>query len=569
MPEKIELPPKYYLEYFEYLLNFVRKKYAGILNENELFFLSEFENLSEDEQCLFIRFTNRRGAFFRSEKLKYAEILEIPQVIDSLISKNFIEALSHAHFPFAAEVLDIYNKTELISLAKMLNLDTKGKTSLKKEEVLDWLLENSDFEEIVHWLNHQPASVIKVKFETEVMMLKFLFFGSRYGDMTEFVVRDLGFQTYEKYDEEKMVAFFSTRQEAEDKFRVSIVREDFYLMQQSEVDPKDIFSWFIDWAENNSKELAEVARPSFERLVLKIGAFLEKQKLSEEALMIFRLTEEAPSRERQVRILHKLKNIEEARALCDQILLNPQNADEQFFAVDFINKLESVLLKKRAKKTVTRQLHSSESISLEADWKRRVELGVIDYYEKRGRKAAFTENHLWRSFFGLLFWDIIFDTETLAIHHPLQRSPSDLFKPNFFEKRKSKMEERLEIFEDKEEAQQFIYTIFFEKYGITNPLVDWYGGLFPLLVTLVEKLNAEQISTLMLEMARNLKENIRGFPDLLIWDDGDYCFIEVKSPTDNLSSQQLYWLRFFEEHRIKAKVLRVEWEKPEADEEPG
>lgn len=284
--------------------------------------------------------------------------------------------------------------------------------------------------------------------------------------------------------------------------------------------------------------------------------------------MIFRLTEEAPSRERQVRILHKLKNIEEARALCDQILLNPQNADEQFFAVDFINKLESVLLKKRAKKTVTQQLHSSESISLEADWKRRVELGVIDYYEKRGRKAAFTENHLWRSFFGLLFWDIIFDTETLAIHHPLQRSPSDLFKPNFFEKRKSKMEERLEIFEDKEEAQQFIYTIFFEKYGITNPLVDWYGGLFPLLVTLIEKLNVGQISTLMLEMARNLKENIRGFPDLLIWDDGDYCFIEVKSPTDNLSSQQLYWLRFFEEHRIKAKVLRVEWKKPEADQEP-
>jgi hypothetical protein len=46
------------------------------------------------------------------------------------------------------------------------------------------------------------------------------------------------------------------------------------------------------------------------------------------------------------------------------------------------------------------------------------------------------------------FWDIIFDTESMAIHHPLQRSPSDLFKPTFFEKRQQKMEERLEILDD-------------------------------------------------------------------------------------------------------------------------
>jgi hypothetical protein len=41
----------------------------------------------------------------------------------------------------------------------------------------------------------------------------------------------------------------------------------------------------------------------------------------------------------------------------------------------------------------------------------------------------------------------------------------------------------------------------------------------------------------MLEMALNLRENTRGFPDLLVWNDEDYAFIEIKSPTDHLSSR--------------------------------
>lgn len=573
-PEKIELPPKYYLEYFQYLLTFVQKKYQHILNENEQQFLSAFEALTEDEKCLFIRFANRTGSFFRTEKLKYAEIEDIPEVLNSLINKGFVEPLSSKHLPQAYEVLDVFNKSELIFLAKMLNLETRGKASLKKEEVLDWLLEVGDWEEIHFLLNEKDFSaihavqhsVVKVCFEEEVQLLKFLFFGTRHGDMSEFVTRDLGFQSYEKYDEDKMVAYFQTRQEVEDKLKVSLAREDFYLMQEAKIEYLEIFNWFMDWTETHRKELTEIAIPTFERFTLKVGAYLEKLKALDEALIVFRLTEQSPSRERQVRILDKLKNKEEAKALCELILAEPQNADEHFFAEDYLNRLEAALQKKKSKKAITQHLHGSESITIDLIWKRQVEMGVIDYYERHGKKATFTENHLWRSLFGLLFWDIIFDTDTLAIHHPLQRSPSDLFKPTFFEKRKERMEERLLMLEDIDATTIYIHNIFFEKYGITNPLVDWYGGLFPLILTLLEKLSPEQISLIMLEMARNLRENVRGFPDLMMWSDGEYCFVEVKSPTDSLSNQQLYWQRFFEKINVQSKVLRVEWQKPNLDE---
>jgi VRR-NUC domain len=562
-PEKIELPPKYYLEYFQYLINFVQKKYAHILNETEQSFLAQFEALTEDEKCLFIRFTNRTGSFFRTEKLKYSEIENIPEVLNVLIQKSFVEPLTYSHITQAGEVLDIFNKTELIEMAKMLNLETRGKASMKKEEVLDWLFEVGDWEEIVELLNYQdfteihalPHSVVKVGFETEVAMLKFLFFGSRHGDMTEFVTRDLGFQNYEKYDEDKMVAYFQTRQEVEDKFKVSIAREDFYLMQQADIENIEIYNWFMDWADTHRKDLSEIAQPTFERFTLKVAAHLEKKKALDEALEVFRMTEEPPSRERQVRILDKLKNKEEAQALCEMMLVDYKNANEQFFAEDYLNRLST----KKSKKAVTKHLHNSESVTIDILWKRQVEFGVIDYYEQRGLKATFTENHLWRSLFGLMFWDIIFDTDTLAIHHPLQRSPSDLFKPTFFEKRKERMEERLLMLEDADATTVYMNRIFFEKFGITNPLVDWFGGLFPLILTVLEKLSAEQVSLIMLEMARSLRENVRGFPDLFMWGDGEYSFIEVKSPTDSLSNQQLYWLRFFESINVRSKVLRVEW----------
>ena len=383
--------------------------------------------------------------------------------------------------------------------------------------------------------------------------------------MSEFVVRDLGFQTYEQFDIENLVPHFQSRTEAEDKLKVSLAREDFYLMQEQKVEVLDIYNWFMSWTEIHFKNLSEIALPTYYRFALKVATFFEKAKELDMALSVFRLTQEPPSRERQVRILQKQKSLEEAIALCELMLAEPYNADEQFFAIDFLNRLEAMAQKKKVKKAVTQQLHSADSIRLDKSWQRQVEFGVIHYYEQLHKKAAFTENHLWRSLFGLLFWDIIFDTESMAIHHPLQRSPSDLFKPTFFEKRKTKMEERLKVLEDSDLCNAYFHTTFFEKFGITNPLLDWYGGLFPLVLTLLEKLSPEQISAVMLEMAKNLREHVRGFPDLLIWDDAEYQFIEVKSPTDSLSNQQLYWLKFFETINLRAKVLRIEWQKPLED----
>ncbi len=560
---KIELPPKYYLEYFNYLVDFVERKYDHILIENEKLFIEKYKGLSENEQCLFIRFVNRSGRFFRINKLKYDEIEDIPSVVKSLIGHEFIQAPNATWLPMAQELMQIFPKNELISLFKTAGITFKGHAGFSKNETVDKLLSLIDLPQIIPLLaEYEP--IIKVNYEVEVMMLKFLFFGNRYDTMTEFVTRDLGFQKYEQFDEDKMVAHFANRQEAEDKLVVSLVSEKFYELA-AELPPAEMAIWLANWVLVNEETLSEPARMSLERLKLRAAAYFEKIKQPLEAYDIFCLTELPPSRERRIRILAKTDRVEEAMHLCNCILGDPYSTDELYFAIDFVKKLESKNAKKRVKKSVTIQLHESESISIDPIWKNRVEAGVIDYYEQKGHLAVFSENYLWKSLFGLLFWDIIYDTDSLAIHHPLQRAPSDIYKPVFFELRREKLLERLDILEEKEELLAFVERVFLEKQGITNPLVDWSAIAYHSVIKLCEKLEALHIRHVMLEMAVNIKNNTHGFPDLFTWHDGGYEFVEVKSPTDNLSNQQLYWLRFFERIGIKSKVLRVDWLKTDTE----
>ena len=560
MAEKNELPPRYYLDYFRYLLRFVGEKYAHILNETEWEFLAAFNRLDENAQSLFVRFSNRRGAFFRVRRLNYSEIERWGAALLQLKAHGFAERIGAGHIDRAGELLDVFTKPELLDFAKHLQLDTKGKSSLKKAGVVDFLIEQADFDQLIEVID-ATEPVVKVLHEGEVMLVKFLFFGTRAQDMTDFVVRDLGLLRFEEIDESKLVARFNTRKEVDDKLAVSLAREDFHLMRIAEVDPAEIYHWFMDWNERKG-DLEDIAQTSYDRFALRVAGFLERKKALEAALTVFRLTPQPPSRERQVRVLHKLKNTEEALALCDLILQNPQNADEQFFAIDFINQQSGKVTKKRAKKSVTHYLHQSESLLIDPAYRYRVELGVAEALTQQGWQVTFSENYLWRGLFGLLFWDIIFDAGAAALHHPLQRSPSDLYQPRFFEKRREALLDRLDLLEQPEALRRHLETVFTEKTGTVNPLVDWFPEALQMVLVACQRIRADVLRKVIIDMMRNLREHTRGFPDLFAWTETDYCFVEVKSPTDNLSSQQLYWLQFFAANEVKAKVLRVEWDLP-------
>ncbi len=566
----IELPPKYYLDYFLFLIAFVENLYGEILNETEKKFIADFRNLSEDGQCLFVRFSNRRGLFFRTTKLKYNEIEDIPAALYELEEKGFIEELSVKHEPYSEEILNLFTKEEWLKLAPPTELSLKP---LKKPDLIRYLSHTFTFELLVSQINasvsfepnasvgSKPTDalgepVIKVGYEVEVMMLKFLFFGNRYADMTEFVIRDLGKVNFERYRDDAYTARFATRQEAEDKLMISLTAEQFYEMQESATPPEEIFDWFMNW-QASLQPLSEVAQSGYVRLINRVGAYLERQKLPEQALTVYQLTDQIPSRERRVRLLYRMSFVEEAIALCEAIAQEPQNADERFFAIDFQDKLANS--KKRVKKSVTRFLQSADSVQIAVSYRYRVEQGVADYFTENGYGAVHAENYPWRGLFGLIFWDIIYDTNVQAIHHPLQRMPSDFHQPDFYRKRAPQIRQRLVELETSEQFEQALTTTFIEKFGIANVLVDWNEVLLELVQLIAKSLTPLQLRAILLEMAVNLRENTRGFPDLMVWGKEGLELVEVKSPTDHLSAQQLHWMHFMADLGVKARVLRVEW----------
>ncbi|PRY31047.1 VRR-NUC domain-containing protein [Spirosoma oryzae] len=557
--QKVILTPRYYLDNFRYVLDFVKRLYGTLLNDAEWTFIHQFEALGLDAQSLYVRLSNRKGLFFRLNKLNYAEIIDLPGAADALQTAGFIDRLSAHHEAMGEAALSVFTKPELLELLPFEPEELRQLGKEKKEAVMQYALQELNFGEIVTALSTRE-SVVKLNFEAEDMMLKYLFFGNRGGNMTEFVIRDLGMINFEQYDESQMTARFRTRKEVEDKLLISLTSESFYEQKEAERPAEDIYNWFLNWNETRP-ELSDIAIPGYQKLVCRVGAHLERQKLPDQALAVYELSDRVPARERRVRLLFKNGSTEEALALCDEIAVAPLNADERYFANDFRDKILGLSEKKRTRKATTRFLSDAESVSIPAAYRHHVEEGVMNYYFEQGYDAAFTENYPWRGLFGLVFWDIIYDANVSAIHHPLQRAPSDFYLPEFYRKREDLLKKRLAELTTKDDWRRHTGRTFNAKYGITNVLVDWSDELMKLVLRFIDVLDVEQLRLILLEMARNVREHTRGFPDLLIWtDDGQYSFVEVKSPTDHLGPQQLHWLEFFQTIGVHGKVNRVIWE---------
>ncbi|PWJ55617.1 VRR-NUC domain-containing protein [Dyadobacter jejuensis] len=554
-----DLPAKYYHSYFNQLITFVRQQYESILNTDELAFLNRYQALSEDAQCLFIRFSNRRRAYFRSGQIHYDELNDIPASLHELLESGFISELQADQADRLAEILELFTKPELLQVAKALEPEVMPIKSIKKADLVRWLNHEYDFSVLCSRLQDQEV-IVKVNYELEFDLMKFLFFGNRYADMSEFIVRDLGHVRYESYDDQQYVVRFQSRKEMEDSLMVSLIKETFYTVQ-SEWLPEEIYDWFMNWYSGVTSDLSPKARPSLNRFITRFGAWLEKKKLPNQALVAYQLTDAVPSRERRVRLLNKLGEIDEALALCQEIGENPQNADERFFSQDYTEKM--LKKKKRAIKSTTQALKMADYIELDEDFRHRVELGAITFFQQLGYDSFFSENEPWRNLFGLLFWDIIYDTNVQAIHNPLQRIPSDFFLPDFYIKREAKLLQKKNEIQDKQLLIDSVSNTYRQKLGITNVMVSWNEGALERVLKVIEHLTLEQLFAVLFEMAVNLRENTRGFPDILISKGTEYAFLEVKSPTDHLSAQQLHWQRFFEKHQISSRIVRIRWQNTE------
>jgi len=493
----------------------------------------------------------RRGVYFKLDTLQYNEIRDLQNAITVLKRRKFIRQLTSRSKDELEEVLPFFTKKDLFSIASATDLGNIPK-SIGKPALISQVL-SAKRSQILKAIANQFTMFKEEKLE-EVERLFFLFFGSTYRDISEFVIRDLGYRSFENHQLHQLTPYFKAREEIDQKWIVVTWYKTVTESLKKEIPLIQVFETLKTTVETTVINTFPAMR-SREKLLIKLGRDLERAKAYEQALWAFQQSDYPPSNEREIRVLAKLNRKEEAIERCLQLKEMTAHAEEYYFAIDFSNRLKN----KKRKKSTTEKQNAGRSITISSDHKYRVESGALAHLMQAGWDGFFSENLLWNSLFGLLFWEEIFDDQQDAFHHPFQFSPSDWRSEDFYLKRREAIDKKLELVADTQALTNHLESVFQSKFGTSNPLIFWYDELLENLLLFTNHLTSVQLQRILTEMARNPKSNTKGFPDLFVWKADDYRLIEIKSPNDKLSAQQLYWLDLFESIAVKCEVLNIKF----------
>lgn len=534
--------PTYYWDYFQYVLRYVDKHYKNLLNPSESEFIASFQALSFAGQCLYLRLAGRSVSWFNRSQLNYTEIESMDSAIHELSTQSFVG--SYDSSVFTPSILQVLTKQTCMEILKEISSGKESFKTLSKQQLVDLLVDiplNPSFN-INQWI--RPLKLDLYHF------CSFLFFGSKNRDLKEFVVRDLGHRQYVEVAEADFQPYFTTRKEIDDKWQLSLWREWFYD-QQDQLDPGQLKESLFDSIIPMAHDLSELAIPAYERLLFQVGRFLERQNYLPDALDVYELAGSAQALERRVRILAKLKRLDEAIQWAEFGQLHVENPTELHFFQDFLARQAS----KKQVKQVTGRLKKAAKIEIDGSYQGRVEQGLIDYYAEQGYYAVFSENVVWKNILGLLTWELIFTDRSAGFHHPFQYAPTI----DFTQVNPERFSELINLLHDRPHVLAHMRSIAEQHQGVINPLVDWMHLNWELIERVLGCVEVNALQQVLSLMWSRLSTHAKGFPDLFIQRDDEYAFVEVKSPNDHLSAIQHFWHDSFAELGIPVSLIRVVW----------
>ncbi|MEZ9481829.1 VRR-NUC domain-containing protein [Vibrio splendidus] len=545
----LQLSPTYYLDNFNRLIEHAQTLYPDLLSDDECRWLSAYKRLSVSSQCLMVRLLSRKGRWFRSDKLNYVEIPDLNTALQELSTAGFI-ALSHPaeqHDLVISNVelgLHLLTKPELLSIFPAL----KSHRTAKKDELL-LLLDQQPFDKFQN-LNFDCIYVVEAQV-IDVLLL--LFFANTYQDLSQFVLSDLGLNTFENYPLSKQRRFFTSRAQLNQLLQMRDIQR-----QYSEGDRKDPeFLELLLQSIPADSEHRSIARKR-SRLINDIARDLERLNLNDQAVFWFRQSTLPPSRERLARIYDKQDELDLMCDIVTQIKATPSDVSE----LEVAAKLEQRLLRKQMLSInkghkVSRTIKPNcKEIKLELDLSQtRVELAVKQHFEDQGWDVYFSENSFLCGLFGLAFWEVIFADVEGAFINRYQHRPLDLYHSDFVDKRAEQVEAVFQTIS--KHGLNHLLNIYDQKRGIANPFVHWNYFSRSLVEHSMEAIPNALIVDLFKVILSDLKLFRTGMPDLITFKDKEFHWVEVKGPGDKLQDNQWRWIKEFERLSVPFSVCYV------------
>lgn len=538
-----ELPQLYYLTHFQEMLAFVREKYAHVLDEPHRNFLTDFDALSLDAQCLFVRLVNRKGLVFETAKLRYEEITDLPGTLGALRSAGFAAAVNHESF---AELLNSVSKDVLIDLMAP-HLETAGvKRSWSKAAVIAHARTTLSF----GTFNSSEAakSFVVQGRRAELGFLLYLYFGRIEQGVTRFALRDLGLVRTHHFKSD-YEARFETREEAETCYFYAHRMEDLKTTEDNAC-----LLWLDDvpaWPEAGGDKAEDLR----DRLLYALGSRLEKAGEIEPALTVYTLGGSALCNERLVRLRYSRGERDLVRVKLEAMMAHPASDLEAHFAQDFY------LRKFKGKRTsaLTDRLRAGAAIGVDESFRNAPERGAAEVFRRQGYEVFYSENAIWRTLFGMLFWEEIYCEQAAAIHNAFEPLPQSLKSGGFYEAFQDRIEGKLGLLKDPAVALQVLLASLTANYGTPNGIFRWRPNITDWLGPFLQKAPSDALATVLREMCRDYMGRKDGFPDLMLWNEDGLRFVEIKTAGDQIRRNQLTQLDLLGRAGFRVEVNRVEW----------
>lgn len=534
------LPTHYYQQHFEEVLAFVEDRYAHVLSPDESALLESFRALPVDARRLYVRLVNRKGRLFDTARLRYAELGDLRPLVACLAAGGWVAPPGAEH---ADELLALLTRAEL---NRLLRPRVPGMSrSLKKGELVALAATHCDPDTL---LAEAGSGRLFVQQHLDaIRFLLFLYFGRVEDSLAPFTMRDLGI--VRPHDHKAAYeARFADRAEAREHWYFAV---RLHALKNDPARAAALADEVPAWPE---PEHAAAARDR-DRLAARLGRALERDGNATQALAVYRSGESTPCVERTVRLLLASEQRDEARRFLERCLEDPRNDEEALMAED----LYARRFGGKRTSRLTDELRGAAVIELDESLSGAPERAAAAHFESHGIRAFRSENGLWRTLFGLLFWDELFTAPGAALHSPFDAVPATLMGGDFRQANRAAVDAALALLDDPPALRRRLLKTSTGHYGRPNGVFRWRRSMLDTLFAFLDHAPAAAVRAVLENLCADYRRSRYGYPDLLLIDGDGVRFVEIKTEGDRLRRTQLVRLEQLRAAGFRADVVRVQW----------
>jgi DNA polymerase-3 subunit epsilon len=552
-----DLPVFYYHTHFMEFLDFVKGPSAPLLNTSHRAFLNTFDNLEHAQQCLLVRLVNRKYPLIKRTTLRFEELEDIPKLLSDLtelklicdvpsisqqadLSDDKLQALT-------SQLLSLMTKPELYALYQQCAKEDSPvlPKSAAKGVFVEHCLRLSD-QEIL--LSEPAQAYVYRQTDDYIDYFLFLYFGHRHGALNQFSMRDLGIMRTRE-QQAQMQQRFADYDNAYSTYTLQKTLHD--IKQMSLNNEKQIKALLDGLPQAHGIQAQEYEDRIRFVLAKALLEYAPKTALS----FLFEI-QSPKAQEFWCRQAFKLGLKNEVEDKLNQIIDSPLSDHLLQFAEDFLARK----YKKKRTSILTDMLReNTRHLLIDETYKGSVERGVIAYYQARGVRAWRTENRLWQNLFGLCFWPELFEIDRWGLATPFDYIPLSLKQNCLLDIASEQVNHRLDKLNSNKDLVLLLTKHCTKYFGQSQGIVAWHNNMLESLLVLAENTPLASIKQHLRIMCGNWALYNDGYPDIMVLENGNLRFEEIKAKGDSLRRNQLIQIQGLKQCGLDVGITTVDW----------